>query len=237
MKKIAIVIPTFNEGARLKATIIEISEYLRQSNDYEYDIVVIDDASSTSVRSINLSGALPIHLITHPVNLGQGAALETGFSYCRENLKPDFVVTVDADGQHNHKDIPKFLSYCEDKNLDIVFGNRFSDGTSNVPIVRRLILKVAMLFERYITGLELNDSHNGFRVFNANTLSVLRITQNRMAHATEIKQIVSRERLKFSELPTTITYSEESLNKGQSNAGSLIILRDLLKHYLFERNE
>jgi glycosyltransferase involved in cell wall biosynthesis len=233
--QIAIIIPSYNEGDRLYSTVKELNEFLSADSVRSYSIIIIDDASNPRVEWERLEKQVRTYLITHPINLGQGAALNTGFKYCREKLFPDFVVTLDADGQHDHKDIPKFVEYSENKSLDIVFGNRFQEGKSNVPPFRHMILKLAMIFERWVTGLRLNDAHNGFRVIKKNALAVLTITQNGMAHATEIKQVIAKHRLQYDELPTTITYSEDTLTKGQSSMGSFKILKDLLKNHLFAR--
>jgi hypothetical protein len=128
------------------------------------------------------------------------------------------------------------LKHLIGNNADIVFGNRFhNDMAMTIPKSRFILLKLATIFERKLTGLPLGDAHNGFRIFNRKCAELIDLKLNRMAHATEFKQIVSRNSLKFTEFPVSIQYSPETLAKGQANSGAVIILRDLLKTFLFER--
>ena len=237
MKKVAIVIPSFNEGERVLITLKEISQYLLDAKNpnWKFEFVVIDDASHVPL-TINeeLEDILPFSLIRHPINLGQGASLATGFQYCRNVIKPDFILTMDADGQHSVESIFCFLDMCFEKKLDIIFGNRFATH-SNVPFIRKIVLKLAKNFEYILSGLNLSDAHNGFRVLNAKALDLMYLNQNRMAHATEIKLLTAKHRLKYGEAPCLISYTSESLQKGQSSLGSVAILRDLFKNYLFDR--
>ena len=229
-----IVIPTFNEGERLISTLTDLDKALAETANWEFEIVLVDDASARPFSLRDLNFRLPIYLLRHNTNLGQGAALETAFTYCRRTLAPDYVVTIDADGQHSSQDIIKFLNHLITSDLDILFGNRFTKDLE-MPRLRFFVLMFARVFEKFITGLNLSDAHNGFRVFNRKALEALVLNQNRMAHATEVKQIVARSGLRCGELHSRISYSSETLAKGQSNIGALIILRDLLKSYLFDR--
>ncbi len=232
MKSVAIVIPCYGDSQVLPQTLLNIQSEISRL-PYEFHFVVIEDGSSyLNIDRLPTLNA-PLCLLRHSINLGQGAALQTGFSYCQRFLNPDLIATMDADGQHNPKDLRAMLTAAEG-DFDIIFGNRFLSN-SEVPGARKWLLKMAVLFERKLTGLTLNDAHNGFRVFNRKTLQALKITQNRMAHATEIKQQIAEHGLRYTEIPVSIQYSQETLAKGQKNSGSLIIIRDLLKAYFFER--
>jgi glycosyltransferase involved in cell wall biosynthesis len=236
----AVVIPCFNDKGRLAEVLKTIAATIKEP----LAIVVVDDGSSAQnkirmelLREISELGAprIELYLLRHLVNLGQGAALETGFSFIRERLKAGAILTMDADGQHDPADIEKFLKPVCEGRFDIVFGNRFhNQSRSNVPTLRRYILNCAVWFEAAITGVKLSDSHNGFRCLSPKALEVMKLRQSRMAHATEVKLITSREKLNYTEVPTTIKYSSETLAKGQSNFGALVILRDLARAYLFE---
>jgi hypothetical protein len=151
---------------------------------------------------------------------------------------------MDADGQHGVDDVVSLAQAVAD-GADVAFGNRF-EGDSNVPRVRRALLRAARVFEWAITGLRLADSHNGLRAFSPRALERIAIHQNRMAHATEIKQLVSRAvsrapsragALTVVEVPVTVRYTRESLAKGQTSLGAVIIVRDLILHYLFGEHE
>lgn len=233
MQTIAIVIPCYKDHERISTTLASIDEAVSGLRSYSFHIVLIDDGSEQLKVEHFEKRSFPIHILTHPINRGQGAALETGFSYCRYFIDATYVITMDADGQHSGNDIPHLIKTIEDDGSDIVFGNRFKKSPS-MPHSRRIILKCAARFEKWLTKLELQDAHNGFRIFNRKTLEILKLKQDRMAHATEIKQLVAKNKLKYSEMPVTIKYSKDHIEKGQKNSGSLLILRDLIKSYIFE---
>jgi len=239
---VAITIPAFNdEQGLLKFLPILLNEIDQKNSDYEFQIVVVDDGSRIPVcqenlRSIQGAYSPRVFLLRHPVNLGQGAALQTGLEFARQRIKADYFVTMDSDGQHSEEDLFPLIAELRSKNLDIVFGNRFgAKASSGMPQSRKMLLKLAVAFEHWLTGVKLNDAHNGFRVFNSKCAALISLKNNRMAHATEFKQIVKRTNLKYGEFPVKIKYTEETLSRGQRNTGSLIILKDLLKMYLFER--
>src|SRR6202012_226892 len=109
------------------------------------------------------------------------------------------------------------------RGADVAFGNRFL-GDSNVPRARRALLRAARFFEWALTGLRLADAHNGLRAFSRRALAQVPIRQNRMAHATEIKQRVSRAgALAIVEVPVSVRYTRESLAKGQTSLGAVVI--------------
>ena len=246
LTSLAIVIPVFNEIGRLNKFLAVLGHYLEGNranffNRYEkLHLVIVDDGSADFTTSSQLprwsSGWPSIVNVRHPINLGQGAALQTGVEFALNILKCDLFVTMDADGQHQPEDLRILLDALENSAVDIVFGTRFhgSGVPLEMPRSRRLILKLALVFERYLTGLNLSDAHNGFRAFNAKCARRLDLKQNRMAHATEFKQIVANCKIKYTEAPVRILYSEDTIAKGQRNLDGLKILKDLLTVYLFQ---
>ncbi|HZH03706.1 MAG TPA: glycosyltransferase family 2 protein [Myxococcaceae bacterium] len=230
---LALIVPAYNEGGRLYASLGLITSELGASFGGGH-VVVVDDASTPPVSAEQLpAGAdVTVHLLRHDLNLGQGAALQTGVDFARDVLRANVFVTMDADGQHDPKDLARVASALKD--ADIVFGTRFSDiAPVNMPLHRRWVLLAARLFERLLTGLKLSDAHNGYRAFNHRFASVMCLKQNRMAHATEIKQAVARHRLRYAEVPVRVRYTADSIAKGQRSSGGFAILKDLLRAYLF----
>lgn len=231
--RVAILMPARDERA-LAATLDELRD--RASEFGGVTVFLVDDGSEPAIAARDLpkrTASFRVVLARHVVNLGQGAALETA----RELALADAerfraYVTMDSDGQHGATDA---LAACRaiDDGANVVFGDRFL-GHSNVPRARRAILFFARWFERAITGLRLADAHNGLRAFDRVALEHVRIRQNRMAHATEIKLHVSRAHaLRVVEVPVTVRYTRDSLAKGQKNAGAAVIVRDLMLQYLF----
>ncbi len=189
-----------------------------------YTVLLIDDGSTdATAATAEKAGAV---VIRHPVNLGQGAALQTGIEYAlREGA--DVIVTFDADGQHRVADIDVLIDAMVKHNVDFVFGSRVLGGAINLPPTRRLLLKAATWFTRITSGLSVTDTHNGLRAMTQRGAGAIRLRQNRMAHASEFLNQVSASRLKYIEVPVTIEYSAYSLAKGQKLGNSLSILVDL----------
>jgi len=217
-QKTWIVIAAYNEGSVIREVVKSVLEVWE-------NIVVIDDGSTDNTGpEAFAAGAI---VVTHPINLGQGAALATGILYSLEN-GADYIVTFDADGQHHVEDIQRLVNSAQSHNVDIVIGSRFLGTTRDMPTRRRLVLKAAVLFTRLTTGLKVTDAHNGLRCISKDAARKITINQNRMAHASEILEKVAQHKLKIKEEPVTITYTEYSLNKGQKLSNSINILLELL---------
>jgi glycosyltransferase involved in cell wall biosynthesis len=245
---VAIVIPSYNDTGPLRTFYSKLKVFLSglgPQHGLGFAIVIVDDGSKVPLESCQLEsvetttdslqdGDVSAYLLRHIINLGQGAALRTGITFALNTLRADYFVTMDSDGQHRIEDFMTILNPVLNGQADIVFGNRFAGEISpHMPKSRKVLLRCATVFERVVTGLPLSDAHNGYRAFNKSVAVDLKIRQNRMAHATEIKQIVARRKYRFSEVPVSIDYSDESLAKGQRNSGSLTILKDLMRAYLF----
>lgn len=248
--KISVVIPYYNEEKAffdfLPHLVDECSkiDLVRDITISSVHLVIIDDGS---IKKLNIQsdlntqglnkpfGKVSIHILRHKLNLGQGAALQTGIKFATHVLNSDFFVTLDSDGQHNPKDISSMLDTLVVSNSDIVFGNRFfnKELVRKIPFTRVVTLKLALYFERLITKIKVGDAHNGFRCFNKKFAAKLKIQQNRMAHATEFKQITKKFKFKYTESPVNIVYSDYSISKGQSNWGAFRILKDLALVYVF----
>ncbi|MBP6731348.1 MAG: glycosyltransferase family 2 protein [Chitinophagales bacterium] len=224
-KSVFILIPAFNEGKVIRKTIAPV---LAQG----YTIVLVDDCSSDNM--FDAVKDLPIHYVRHSINLGQGAAIQTGIQYAYKN-GAEYAVTFDADGQHNFEEIPKMLEPVIAGRTDITMGSRFMQGgiAEKIPGIRKLVIKTAIVVNGILTGLWLTDAHNGFRAMNRTALSKIKITQNRMAHATEILSLVKNAKLRYQEVPVHIVYTDYSLNKGQGNLNAINIVIDIIINKIF----
>lgn len=172
-----------------------------------------------------------IHVLRHLVNLGQGAALATGIQYALTQ-GAQILVTYDADGQHSPEDIPTLVAPIAGGIADIALGSRFLEKESDIPLRRRILLKGAVLFTGLTEGIWLTDAHNGFRAISADAARRIEITQNRMAHASEIIREISRLKLRYVEVPVHVRYTEYSQMKGQRASDALNILLELLENLL-----
>lgn len=220
-----IVIPAYNE----EATIGQILHDLCQKN---YSVLVIDDCSTDKTKSIAMQ--FPIVVLKHAINLGQGAALETGFNYVLNYTQAKYIVSFDSDGQHNIDEIQSIINPLVSGTYDVVLGSRFLKPISNtikingMPAIKFLTLKIGVFFTRITTRLKVTDTHNGFRAFTRVALRKIHITQNRMAHGSEILMQIARNKLVYCEVPVDVKYTEYSRKKGQSVLNSLNILWDLI---------
>lgn len=212
-----LVIAAYNEGS-------QVAQVVRNARKVFPNIVVVDDGSSDQTGEASLAAGATV--VTHAINLGQGAALRTGMDYALRQ-GASFIVTFDADGQHRAEDALNMVRSLQASDAEVALGSRFLGHAQNMPGSRRLLLKAATLFTRLSTGLKVTDSHNGLRAFRRSAAHSVKIRQNRMAHASEILDEIGRQRLKFIEVPIVITYTDYSLSKGQSGFGAFNILLDL----------
>nr|WP_109473725.1 glycosyltransferase family 2 protein [Ornithinimicrobium cavernae] len=214
-----LVIPLYNE-----ATVI--ADVITAARETFPHVVCVDDASTDgSGVAARAAGAV---VVTHPFNLGQGAALQTGISYVLQATDAAYVVTFDADGQHRVEDAAAMVRRAKDEDVAIVFGSRFLDDRTKPGLLRRLILKGAVWITNQQTGLRLSDAHNGLRVIRRDAARAIALEQNRMAHATEIVLQLARTRLPWVEHPVLIIYTDYSRSKGQSLMNSINILIDTI---------
>ncbi|MGO8992625.1 MAG: glycosyltransferase family 2 protein [Polyangiaceae bacterium] len=243
---IAILMPAYNETTALTETLRKLGDRVgapgadraapsADAPSGGATVFLVDDGSDPPLDAAALPRNIHVVLARHPFNLGQGAALETARQLALRDPRRDAFdayVTMDADGQHRVEDAVALAEAIAD-GADVAFGNRFL-GSSNVPGPRRALLGAARFFEWAITGLRLADSHNGLRAFSRRAIEQVPIRQNRMAHATEIKQRVSRAgELVIVEVPVSVRYTRQSLAKGQRSLGAVVIVRDLVLQYLF----
>lgn len=213
------VIPMYNEGPMIGTVV----EELRHSIPH---VVCVDDGSTDeSVRLARDAGAV---VLTHPINLGQGASLQTGFEFALSDPTMTEVVTFDADGQHRVEDALGMVAKLRSEDLDVVIGSRFLDDRTSLKGLKRLVLKTAAAYTRLSTGLALTDAHNGLRVIGRDLLSKMKLTQNRMAHASEIIDQISSLKARWAEYPTHIVYTDYSRAKGQSLWNSVNILVEII---------
>lgn len=213
-----VVIPLYNE-----ATVI--GDVVRELAPVFGNVVCIDDGSRDGSGTI--ARAAGAHIVSHPINLGQGAALQTGFEYALER-GAEYVVTFDADGQHRVVDALAMLRRARDEDLAIVFGSRFLDDRTKPGILKKIVLKTAVWVTNITTRTKLTDAHNGLRVIRRDALSRIKLKQDRMAHGTEIVVRLGRTGLPYAEEPVEVIYTDYSKAKGQSLLNSVNILIDLL---------
>jgi glycosyltransferase involved in cell wall biosynthesis len=223
LQTIWLVTPAFNEERVIAGTLKSVMSIFT-------NVVVVDDCSTDKTTEIALeSGA---HVCRHPVNLGQGAALQTGIDYALAQ-GAEHIVTFDADGQHRPGDALAMIEALVAQKGDIALASRFLGSAEGMSIRKRYFLKAATLYTRLSTGLSLSDTHNGLRALTRAAAQKIRIRQNRMAHASEILDEVKRHGLRYIEVPCRIIYTDYSRAKGQRMSGAFAIMFDLYLRKLY----
>lgn len=214
-----LVVPLFQEAA-------VVGDVVGRAREVFPHVVCVDDGSADhSARAAEDAGAV---VVRHPVNLGQGAALQTGITWVLTETAAPYLVTFDADGQHQVSDAAEMVRRAREEDLAVVFGSRFLDDRTRPGLVKRAVLRLAVWVTNRSTGLRLTDAHNGLRVIRRDAAAQLDLRQDRMAHATEIVGQLGRTGLPWREHPVHVLYTDYSRAKGQSVLNSVNILVDLL---------
>lgn len=222
--KIFILIPAYNEEKTVSSVVFEAKKFGQ--------VVVIDDGSTDYTKKLAKdAGAI---VLSHIINRGQGAALQTGMDYAIKK-DCDIIVHFDADGQHKAEDIGKIIDPILSGQAEVTLGSRFLQvgKFEEIPFTRYLILKLAVIFTRFISEIKITDTHNGFRALSKNAAQKIKITQDGMAHASEILDEIIKNNLKYKEVAVQIKYSKHSLKKGQNSLNFINILKDLFFGKIF----
>lgn len=213
-----IIIPAFNEAQVIGDVVADVRSVFTH-------VVCVDDGSRDGTGDVALRAGA--HVVRHPVNLGQGAAIQTGIEYARSQPGANAFATFDADGQHRVKDVATMLDRLRRGDVDIVIGTRFSGPTRTAtPPLKRLVLKTAAWLSPASRRLGLTDAHNGLRVFNRTVADNLVLTMSGMSHAGEFIKLIDENGWRVAEEPVEILYTDYSMSKGQPLLNGVNIVFD-----------
>ena len=214
MHSALIIIPAYNESIMIGNVINSIPKKIK--GIAKLDILVVDDGSID--RTYDIAKSKGIKVLKHVINRGLGGALATAFEFAKLQ-KYDFMVTFDADGQHDSRDINKILRPLVDREADVVIGSRMLFANS-MPFLRKVINRISNIITYVLFNVWSTDSQSGLRGFSLFALRKIRIRTQRMEVSSEIFKEISRNRLQMKEVPTHSIYTNYSLTKGQriSNA-------------------
>ena len=214
---VLVVVPAFNEATAIGDVITDLR------HQFPYVLVVDDGSTDDTTQVAEQAGA---HIARHLVNIGQGGALETGFQVASRIPRFSWVITFDADGQHQVSDAARMVDTGREEGVDIVLGTRFGEGSSNASGFKRLLLKAATRYTRWTTGLAVTDTHNGLRAMTTDLARRIKIEDRGMGHASDILDFVAHNDVSWVEMPIHIEYTEYSKAKGQSMTNAVNILFD-----------
>ncbi len=212
MKNIFIIIAAYNESKH-------ISNVLKEIKKSYGNIIVVDDGSKDN--TFEVSKKERVIVLKHIVNLGKGAAMKTGCDYAIKN-NADILVLVDADGQHEPKEIPEFLKKIKEK--DIVFGYR--TFSKKMPKILSFGNKFINFATKLLYGLNLKDTQCGYRAFTAQAYKKIRWRSLDYSMESEMIANTGKHHLKYAQVPIATIYSEKY--KGTTVLDGIKIVMDML---------
>lgn len=215
----AIVVPVYREAQVIGQVVDDLKAAFG-------NVYCVDDGSPDGSGQIAREHGARV--VVHPLNLGQGAALQTGIEAALRNPEVRYIVTFDGDGQHMVSDAVAMVERLRQGDIDVVFGSRFLDERTELTAAKRAVLRTAVAYTNALTGLKLTDAHNGLRALTREAAASIDLHHDGMAHATEIVSQISKGKWRYTELPVHIVYTDYSRAKGQSLWNSVNILFDLI---------
>lgn len=201
MDRIGIVIPALDAARHLGPLLTEIRE-----RHPRLRVLVVDDGSSDGTA--DRARGHGAEVLVHAVNRGKGEALLSGFGWAvREGL--DWVVTMDADGQHRPTDLDGFLALAARGDVDVVVGDRMAD-VADMPWLRLQTNRFTSAVVSRLAGTRIPDSQNGYRMFRTALLPDLRLTTTNYDMESEILVRLARRGARIAAVPTATVYGDET---------------------------
>lgn len=217
MNKVCIVVPAYNEERVLQSVLKSIK------NQGFRNIIVVDDGSTD--RTYEIAKKSGVVVLRNVINRGLGCSLSIGITAALK-LGADIIVTCDADGQHNPRDIKRLIAPILKKQADVVIGSRVFKR-EDTPIMRIVVNKISNLVTYLLFGIYCTDTQSGFRAFSREAAGKINIQTSRMEVSSEIIFEVRKNNLRLKEIPIKSIYTEYSLSKGQKVSNAFNILSKL----------
>jgi glycosyltransferase involved in cell wall biosynthesis len=216
--KLVVVIPAFNEATVIRDVIKSIPKKIK--NLEVMGVVVVDDGSSDNTSQVAKdAGAI---VLRHRYNLGAGGATLTGMRAARK-MDADVLVTLDADGQHDPKEIAGLVIPISENTADVVIGSRLIDATG-MPMIKRLVNWFANFVTYIFSGLWVTDSQSGFKAFSKEAIKKIKLNTSGYEFCTEMIRQINVNHLRLKEVPIQAIYTEYSKKKGQPILNSVNVL-------------
>lgn len=228
MKNLLIAIPAFNEQENLPAVLKDLNSCVPQIKDMNWDckIVIIDDGSADDTAKV--AGQEKASVIRLPVNLGYGAALQTGFKYAVEQGF-DAVLSIDADGQHQPKDIIKLLETFNRGDYDVVLGSRFVEDTGyKTHWSRRLGIKMFSAVLRLLSGKKIADVTTGFQLLSRPVVQLFATEYPHDYPDAQVLLLLSAVGFRIAEAPVVVRQRLHGESMHSSLKSLLYPLRNIL---------
>jgi len=196
-EKILIIIPAFNEEKSLGKLLKKVSSVSSLK-----DVLVVDDGSKDNTAIIAKRAGSRV--LSQKINQGKGLALRAGFNFAIKSGY-DAVITMDADGQHDPGEIPKFLAYYEKYKTDLIIGTRKHD-LSEMPFPRFMANTTSSLAASVLGGVRVHDSQSGYRLIKRILIKKINLKTERFQMETEIIIKAARANFSIGEVPIKTIY-------------------------------
>ena len=207
-KRIALLIPAYNEEKY-------ISQVIKNCAPYSLDMIIIDDGSfdqtAMIVKNLKESKKYPLILLRHTKNKGKGVALDTGFKYI---VKKGYqgVITLDADAQHDTKEIRKFLQMVEKEKPDLIIGSRFQN-TQGMPFLRLATNYFTSWVISKLAGQKVEDVQSGFRYISTKVIKNIELRTKNFETEPELILKACWLNYKVKNLPISTIYYEDFVSE------------------------
>ena len=220
-KDVYLVVPAFNE----EKTVSQIIEGIA---DKGYNVILVNDGSKDKTLKLAIESKRKypnqIFVVSHVINRGLGAALKTGMVVAL-NKGAKYIITFDADGQHEIEDIPKVCKPLQDGEADVVIGARpFEDMPISKSFANIIMNALTLIFY----GRKVKDSQSGLRAFTAHAADVINIVSRGYGVSSEFIKEISDKNLRLAEVTITTIYTPETQNKGTDAIVGLKILTKMV---------
>ena len=201
------VIPAFNEEKNISKVIADVLPHCRKI------IIVNDFSTDQTLKILNNINEEKITVINNEKNLGIGGSMKVGFTKALE-YKPEVIIKIDADGQHNPKDIPKFIKKLLDEDLELVKGNRFFDLESleNMPKIKVFGNLITTNLQKIVSGnYKISDPNNGFLAIKASKLKLInfKYLHNSYFFENSLTIVFNALNFKIGEISIKTVYKDE----------------------------
>lgn len=218
-KGVYIIIPAKDEGRRIAGVLHQVL------NAGYSNIVVVNDGSMDNTAEV--AQKFGVCIVNHMINLGAGAATQTGIEYALQK-KADVIVTIDADHQHMPADIKNLVDTLINKKVDIVIGSRFLNKTNKIPVTRIFYNKIANIITYFVTGVRVTDSQSGMKAFTADFAKKSKLNFSGFEFSVEMIRNIKVNNAKVLECPIDVVYTKDTLSKGQNLLTGIKMLRKIL---------
>jgi len=200
LAKTAVIIPAYNAAAHLAGVIDDTARVIPVER-----IIVIDDGSAD--KTYEVAQGKGVVLEQHNPNQGKGAALKTGFAKAID-MGMDYVITLDADGQHDPAEIPTFVQHTVKTGVDVIVGNRMDDR-GEMPFIRVFANSATSAFVSLRSGTRIPDSQNGYRLFKTKILKGITLETTRYDTESEVLIKAARKGARVDSVPVKTIYGDE----------------------------